>query len=765
MKTVSNEFKQEIIKLGRQYKNKINIYGDGHLATQDNRLILTQDNMMLIVENSVNKVLEDDVLFNINLSRKGKILSTMMKELDFESYEDINVGNVIEYLFGLKIGDIYEISSDGTYKANTDYYELEDDKYILMIQDEDYVVGETIVGNIYNRRDNYEWVNFNKFIVYSKEYNEDTKTYSYVCYDYMLKTMIPINNTITIQNTKIKNAIKNIADNFGLMTTLDTTEYPNLNKVINSNAFNNVEATYRDVLDMICQAIGTTMIASDDNLILKSLNTSPVCTLDSTYLKDTNVSFGKKYGPINSLVLSRSGQTDNIYRQDTQSIEQNGLTEFKINDNLILLYNDREQYIDNIFNKLDGVEYYINDFSSTGIGFIEFLDFYNITIDDNTYKCLMLNSDFKVKNGISEEISTEEPEETNTDYTTSGKTDKDVSFIVDKQTASINAKVSKGEVINEINLDSTGASINANKISLAGKTIQLTSDDIAINSTKFQVDKNGNVECSNMKITGGTLEIGNKFEVDKYGNVECSSIDITGGTLNINDKFDVDQYGNVECSSIDITGGTIDIYNSRNIDIITITNPRNGEKTTSLSGDKLEIISSNNLYSELTHTGLNLIDGNYQGFCSADQIMLKHGNDITYVMPDEITTDRIECDSLYVSGTKNRVVDIGDKKVLMNAYETPTPYFADIGSNETDSNGYCKIEIEEIFAKTIENDDYKVFIQECGEGKLYIEKHETYFEVKGTPNLKFDWEIKAIQKGFKNVRMEEFKEKRRINNE
>ena len=89
----------------------------------------------------------------------------------------------------------------------------------------------------------------------------------------------------------------------------------------------------------------------------------------------------------------------------------------------------------------------------------------------------------------------------------------------------------------------------------------------------------------------------------------------------------------------------------------------------------------------------------------------------------------------------------------MNAYETATPYFGDIGSNKTDKNGYCKIEIENLFSKTIEKDTYKVFIQKCGDGNLYIKKYTDYFEVYGTPNLEFDWEIKAIQKGYRDVRL------------
>ena len=40
---------------------------------------------------------------------------------------------------------------------------------------------------------------------------------------------------------------------------------------------------------------------------------------------------------------------------------------------------------------------------------------------------------------------------------------------------------------------------------LIGKTINLTSDNININSTNFKVDKNGNMECNNASINGGKL--------------------------------------------------------------------------------------------------------------------------------------------------------------------------------------------------------------------------------------------------------------------
>ena len=81
-----------------------------------------------------------------------------------------------------------------------------------------------------------------------------------------------------------------------------------------------------------------------------------------------------------------------------------------------------------------------------------------------------------------------------------------------------------------INNDTSEATINADKISLAGKEIDLTSDNIIISSTRFNVDKNGNMSCTNADvsgtitsnnatITGGSIKVGNNFTVDANGNM------------------------------------------------------------------------------------------------------------------------------------------------------------------------------------------------------------------------------------------------------
>ena len=123
-------------------------------------------------------------------------------------------------------------------------------------------------------------------------------------------------------------------------------------------------------------------------------------------------------------------------------------------------------------------------------------------------------------------------------------------------------------------------------------------------------------------------------------------------------------------------------------------------------------------------------------------------NDYVDISPREIKT----------TGTKNRVVPTENySNRLQYCYETASPMFGDIGEGITDENGECIVEIGDIFTETVTTRiEYQVFLQKEGKGDLWIEKkEENYFIVHGTPNLKFAWELKAKQKDYEYVNLEE----------
>ena len=117
----------------------------------------------------------------------------------------------------------------------------------------------------------------------------------------------------------------------------------------------------------------------------------------------------------------------------------------------------------------------------------------------------------------------------------------------------------------------------------------------------------------------------------------------------------------------------------------------------------------------------------------------------------------VTTEGIYTSGTKNRIVDTENYgQRLQYCYEMPSPFFGDIGEAETDENGLCYVQIDDIFGETVlRNDKYNVFLQKEGCGDLWIEeKTADYFLVKGTPNLSFSWELKAKQADYTLERLE-----------
>ena len=65
----------------------------------------------------------------------------------------------------------------------------------------------------------------------------------------------------------------------------------------------------------------------------------------------------------------------------------------------------------------------------------------------------------------------------------------------------------------------------------------------------------------------------------------------------------------------------------------------------------------------------------------------------------------------------------------------------EIGGAATDANGSIYIYLSEDFKEALGNEDaYRIFLQEEGEGKVYVsEKTNTFFVVSGTEELAFSW--------------------------
>ena len=349
-----------------------------------------------------NTIIDEDDLLSLKYYYNGNILKSVMKVLEFDYRESIDLDTIINFQYGIKVDN------------------------------------------------GYEYLDYGNFVVYQSEYQEDTKLYHITCYDKMLYSMKNYDDVVKNANIaypiSVRDYINKLATLIGLTFKNANDEFDNYSKEIASDLYYGQEYTIRDVFDELAEVTASTIcISANDTLEIRYI-TETHDVIDENMLKNVNVTFGKKYGPINSIVLSRSAESDNVYLRDETSIKNNGLCELKIIDNQIMNFNDRSDYLQDILTRLNGLEYYLNDYSSPGITYYDLCDRYSVKIGNNTYSCVMLNDEVNITQGLEENIYTEMPKLTQTDYTKADKTDRKINqtyLIVDKQNQEITALASK----------------------------------------------------------------------------------------------------------------------------------------------------------------------------------------------------------------------------------------------------------------------------------------------------------------------------------
>ena len=393
MKAVSNDYKDAIKTMGREIDAKISYYNEE----------------VELIE------LDSEKLNSISLHYEGNILKSVMKQLDIDSNEDIPIGTILECNFGVFTGS------------------------------------------------QYEYISFGNFIVYSSEKQEDTKSYKIVCYDKMLYTMKDYEAFATYP-ISVRNYLDALCTHLDLDFASISDDFTNYNREIPAELFldangESLDYTFRDVLDQIAEITASTIcINDDDELEVRYLNNTNE-TLDEEYLKDVNVNFGEVYGPINTITFKRSADADAISVSRPSNLPDNQKNEIAISDNQFLNDDNRADYIDEILDRLYGLTYHLNDFSSTGITYLDLCDKYNITITDEetaqttTYNCILFNDEIQITQGLVENIHTERPKESETDYNTTTKDDRSsnrTSLIVDKINNEIRSVVENNKQVDII---------------------------------------------------------------------------------------------------------------------------------------------------------------------------------------------------------------------------------------------------------------------------------------------------------------------------
>ena len=336
----------------------------------------------------------------------------------------------------------------------------------------------------------------------------------------------------------------------------------------------------------------------------------------------------------------------------------------------------------------------------------------------------------------------------------------------------INLKVSKNDVINQINISTDGVLIAGNKVQITGQTY-------------IENGVIGRAQIANLAV--GTAQIADAAITDaKIGSLSATKI--TTGTLN------AANVNIINLNASNITSGTLNA-----IAISGSTFTTTGEfGTMTINRATLKYEQSESVYGSLvgatSAAGLSVLQESTGAFILKagemiggsskylrSSLFLNSGYPadaasrattletvyhklILRYMAGTAESNKIELDAtnvtisknFRVTGTKNAIHVTRDGVRTTPAYETAESYLGDIGEDQTDDNGVASIPIEMLFSDTVNTDiPYQVFLSSYDKAYIWVSKRtpKSFVVMSDKPNVKFTWEIKAKRRGYESDRL------------
>lgn len=325
--------------------------------------IKQQDSQIIIKENSQN-ISKSEITYRFD----GKLFSTIMKEIVIKTKDkNAKKGQNLNFKYGLYINNAYEYIDLG------DYY----------IKDEpEQNKGSEII----------EITAYDKMINFMNEFKQSDLKLTYPC-------------TLLALLQKMCDVCR---------VELYSTDFFNNDLNVDEDYFTVQQITYRDVLEKIAEATLSTIYIKENKLYLAPISSTPVETLDRSYL--TKLIITDKFGPVNALVLGRGDVEDNVEARDDISISQNGRCEIRFDENEFIEY-QREYIINNMFQKVKEFKYYAFEGADLGVIWIEPATC--IALKDNdtdNYISYYLSANIVINTGIKSTIEAEVLNETETEY-------------------------------------------------------------------------------------------------------------------------------------------------------------------------------------------------------------------------------------------------------------------------------------------------------------------------------------------------------------
>lgn len=294
---------------------------------------------------------------------------------------------------------------------------------------------------------------------------------------------------------------------------------------IPTNYFEKSQITYREILKQIAEISGGIFLIRGGKLAFSKLKTDEIAARITDFDLKT-LTLGQNTAPINSLVLSRSPQEDNIFHRSANFNGEN-LSELKIVNNE-LVDKRRSEVTEAIFARVEGISWREFKAESFGFGYLEAGDRVELASERATAESIILESTLEVGQSIRESFSTAPLNPTLTNYKRASDIVRKIhntEIIVDKQNQFIeNIVEEKREFEGKVEAD-----FSKMKQDLRGFDIQIQKSGglNLLKNTAFWSQTNG--ELNFWAVEGAVTAISSQ-EVKNYGGISGRVADLAAGS-------------------------------------------------------------------------------------------------------------------------------------------------------------------------------------------------------------------------------------------
>lgn len=416
----------------------------------------------------------------------------------------------------------------------------------------------------------FEYINYGKFFLANDDgtgYNTDTDMWTVTAYDALVNTMTEIptiedengNDTTddavdaekTISVQELLNGAIGILNSVGVTSTLpDMTAYTVIASAYSSQ-------TYRDLLEDIAEVLCGIIRVKDNKLILIRPSEVESTKIELQDLTSASINDSVQISGVqlNGTAGIQKILSDEASTEVQVTISDNPIVEYLV-DNSSTAAEQLNAVKSNYTAYLLGKTLTSVTANTTGVAWYDIGDFVNITNkkDNLDYPFVFTKSAITLSNGLTQSVESSLTSKTEEITYTADSKLKGVTSEINRLSSGLQLKVSKGDVVSEINQSPEKISLKANRIEIDSDTFKLSADGkiVAESGTIAGFDLTNTAFEKNFAVAG----VNYKFKITSDTTSETATYLISLAEQNAGEySFAVDTQGNIECG--DLYGGAI----------------------------------------------------------------------------------------------------------------------------------------------------------------------------------------------------------------